>query len=116
MIALLPVFALLLKALYLGGRQRYPQRPRQYAEHLVFAAHDLSFLFLAAIIAVTLPASWLRTAIALWVVAYGLWATKAVYGGRWLGVLARAWVLGISYLVMFTFVTIGLLVAAAAIR
>ena len=41
---------------------------------------------------------------------------KAVYGGRWLGVLARAWVLGISYLVMFTFVTIGLLVAAAAIR
>jgi len=41
---------------------------------------------------------------------------KAVYGGRWSGVLARAWCLGISYFVLFGFVVVGLLITAVLLR
>ena len=47
---LLPAFALLLKLVYLGRRRRYPRRPRLYGEHLVFAAYDHAFVFVAATI------------------------------------------------------------------
>lgn len=116
MVVLLPVFALLLKVLYLGGARRYPLRPSLYSEHLVFAAHDLSFLFLVVMIAVIVPWGWARTALALWVLAYYLWAMKVVYGGRWSGVLLRAFVLAISYFVLFSFVVVGLLLAAVLLR
>jgi Protein of unknown function (DUF3667) len=116
MVVLLPVFALLLKVLYLGRTRRYPLRPRRYSEHLVFAAHDLSFLFLIVMIAVVVPWTPVRVALGLWVVIYSVWAMKAVYGGRWIGVLARAWCLAISYLVLFGFVVVGLLVTAVLLR
>ena len=77
---LLPAFALILKLLYLGRRRRHPTRPRRYAEHLVFAAHDLSFLFLIIMIGVLVPWAWLESVLGVWVVAYGLWAMKSVYG------------------------------------
>jgi hypothetical protein len=41
---------------------------------------------------------------------------KAVYGGRWSGVLARAFVISVAYLVLFAFVTAGLVLAAIVIR
>ena len=44
MFVLLPAFGFLLKVLYLGRRRRYPDRPRLYSEHLVFAAHNTAFL------------------------------------------------------------------------
>ena len=116
MIVLLPAFALLLKLLYAGRARRYPQRPRRYAEHLVFAAHDLSFLFLVLIVAVAIPWTPVRVVLTLWVIAYSLLAMKAVYGGRWSGVLLRAWVLGVSYVILLAFVTAGLLVAAVVVR
>ena len=47
---------------------------------------------------------------------YGLRSMKVVYGGRWLGVFARAWALGVSYLVLFAFVTLGLFLAALLVR
>ena len=50
MAQLLPAFAVLLKVLYLGRRRRYPARPRLYGEHLVFAAHNHAFLFVAGIL------------------------------------------------------------------
>ena len=37
MFVLLPAFAGLLKIVYLGRRRRYPDRPRLYSEHMVFA-------------------------------------------------------------------------------
>jgi hypothetical protein len=116
MVVLLPAFALMLHLLYLGGRRRHPARPRRYAEHLVFASHDLSFLFLVAIVAVLVPGAWVDALLALWVVAYGLWAMKAVYGGSWIGVVARGACLAAGYLVMFVFVTVGLLLAAIVLR
>ena len=47
---------------------------------------------------------------------YLLSATRVVYGGRWLGIAARAIVLGFAYLILFAFVTIGLIVAAVLLR
>ena len=116
MVALLPVFALLLKLLYLGRARRYPLRPRRYSEHLVFAAHDLSFLFAIIIIAVLVPWTPLRFALAAWTAVYGLWAMKSVYGGRWSGVFARAAVLGVCYFVLAGFIIVGLLVTAVLVR
>ena len=112
MVALLPVLALLLKVLYLGRERAHPLRPRRYAEHLVFAAHALAFLFAMLSFAAVVPWSPVRTAIAIWIAAYGLIAMKVVYGGRWLGVAARAAALGVSYFVLFAFVTAGLVVSA----
>lgn len=116
MVVLLPAFALLLKLLYVGRARRYPLRPRRYAEHLVFAAHDLSFLFLIVMIAIVVPWAPVRVGVSLWAVAYSLWAMKAVYGGRWSGVLLRAWCLAIGYFVLFAFVVVGLLITAVVLR
>jgi hypothetical protein len=116
MVVLLPVFALLLKLLYLGRARRYPLRPRRYSEHLVFAAHDLSFLFVIVMLWAVFPWQPLRVLLMLWGVAYALWAMKAVYGGRWSGVLARAGVLALSYLFLFGAIVVGLIVAAVLVR
>ncbi len=116
MFVLLPAFALLLWLVYAGPRTRHPRRPRRYAEHLVFAAHTHAFVFLVAALAVLAPWAPVQVALIAWSALYGLWSMRAVYGGRWLGTLARAWLLGIAYLVLFSFVTVGLVVAAVVVR
>ncbi|HEX4885005.1 MAG TPA: DUF3667 domain-containing protein [Casimicrobiaceae bacterium] len=116
MFALLPAFALLLLVAYAGRGDAYPRRPRRYAEHLVFAAHNHAFFFLAVALAVAIPWPPLRTALTIWSVVYGLWSMRAVYGGRWAGVLARAWVIAVAYVVLFCVATAGLLLAAIMIR
>jgi hypothetical protein len=109
---LLPLFGLLLKILYVGRARRYPLRPRRYAAHLVFGAHSHSFVFLTGIPLLLLPSGVLRTALISWVAAYLLWSMKIVYGGRWTGVFARAFLIFIVYAVFFGFVVAGLVVAA----
>ena len=47
---------------------------------------------------------------------YLAWSTRVVYGGGWFGIAARAIVLGLAYLILFAFVTIGLVVAAVLLR
>lgn len=116
MVVLLPAFALLLKLLYLGRTRRYPLRPRRYSEHLVFAAHDLAFLFVVVMLLAVIPWQPVRVALVLWGLVYALWAMKVVYGGRWSGVLARAAVLGVSYFVLFGVIVVGLLIAAVLVR
>ena len=116
MFALLPAIAALLKILYLGRSKRYPARPRLYGEHLVFAAHNHAFLFVVGSLITALSQGWFVGVLALWMLVYLLWATRVVYGGRWLGIAARAIVLGFAYLILFAFVTIGLIVAAVLLR
>jgi hypothetical protein len=116
MFVLLPAFALLLKLLYTGRRKRHPERPRRYAEHLVYAAHNHAFFFLVVTLAALAPWAPIRWLLAAWAAVYGLWSMKAVYGGSWIGVLARAWLAGIAYLVLFAFVTAGLVLAAVIVR
>ncbi len=82
----------------------------------MFAAHTHAFVFLVAALAVLAPWAPVRVALIAWSALYGLWSMRTVYGGRWLGTLARAWLLGIAYLVLFSFVTVGLVVAAVVVR
>lgn len=116
MIVLLPAFAFVLMVVYAGRHARYPKRPRRYAEHLVYAAHNHAFFFLAVVLAVVVSWPALTGILWLWAFVYLLWSMKAVYGGPWLGVLGRAWLLAVAYFVLFLVVTIGLVLAAIVIR
>jgi hypothetical protein len=116
MFALLPAFAGLQKVLYLGRRRRYPARPRLYGEHMVFAAHNHAFLFVVGTLLCAVPAGWMRGALWLWAIVYLAWSTRAVYGGSWPGIAARAAVLVTAYSILFSLVTLGLLTAAILLR
>jgi len=114
---LLPAFALLLKLVYLGRRRRYPRRPRLYGEHLVFAAYDHAFVFVAATIMLLLLGRTIALTIGVWVVGlYLLLSMRSVYGGPWVGLLLRAFVLFVSYMVLVGLATAGLVVAAILLR
>jgi hypothetical protein len=115
LVALLPVFALLLQLAYLGRARRYPDRPRLYAAHLVFATHSEAFAALALIAILLVPISAVRWAIATWMAVYLVWSMHAVYGGRWIGTAARALVLALVYMICYGFAMAGLVVAAIAL-
>ena len=80
--ALLPLFALLMKLVYLGRGRRYPLRPRRYAAHLVFGAHNHAFVFLVCAPIALIPIAPVRGALIVWAIAYLPWSMKTVYGGR----------------------------------
>ena len=116
MFVLLPAFGLLLKIVYLGPRRRHPTRPRLYSEHLVFAAHDHAFLFLAIIAATAAPYSWLRTVVIVWIMVYLLASLRVVYRGSWIGIALRSFILFIAYSVLFGLATAGLVLVSVVLR
>jgi len=116
MFVLMPAFALLQLVAYFGRGRRYPDRPKRYAEHLVFAAHTHAFLFLVGVLALSIPVAPVRVALGVWCVLYGLWATKRVYRGRWSGLLLRGYVVGVAYITLFALAIIGLLLVAVLVR
>jgi len=116
MVALLPLFAGFMQLAYLGRSRRYPERPRRYAAHLVFGAHDHAFVFLAVMLLVSVPFGPLRALLGAWIAVYLLRSMKAVYGGRWSGVFARALLVSLLYLVAFAVAMAGLVIAAVALR
>ncbi|MGJ9417273.1 DUF3667 domain-containing protein [Massilia sp. CMS3.1] len=88
--ALMPVFAALLKLLYLGSGRRY-------GEHLLFALHTNAFAFLMLGVLLILPNGLplVGPVLMLWLVFYLPTAMRKVYGGarlvtalRWLVLLA----------------------------
>lgn len=115
-IGLLPLFALLLQVVYAGRAKRHPARPRRYAAHLVFAAHNHAYAFLAGTLIVLVPFAPLRWLLFAWSPAYALLSLHAVYGGRWLGVAARAALVTLVYAVFFFVAIAALIVAAVALR
>ncbi len=112
LIALLPWFALLLQVVYAGRSRRYPQRPRRYAEHLVFGAHNHALACLMLIVTVVSPWEPVSALATLWTFFYLFSSLKNVYGGRWSGALARGAIVAVAYLTMFALVTVLLLVSA----
>jgi hypothetical protein len=114
--ALLPLFALLLKLAYAGRARRYPLRPRRYAAHLVFGAHNHAFLFLVGVMLVLLPSALLRGALIAWAIIYLLRSMKNVYGGRWSGVFARAPLIFLVYTLFFALVVAALVTTAVFLR
>ena len=77
---LLPVFALLLKSLYM-------RRDFFYSEHLVFSIYYYNFFFIAGtlyMIVNLIPGlDWLTYFIVIWIMAYLLWAMKRTYQQSW---------------------------------
>ena len=115
-VALLPAFALLLKLAYVGSGNRYPGRPRRYAEHLVYSAHVHAFVALALILMVIIPVTWIRVLLGLWIVIYVLRARQRVYRGRWWAGMLRALVVASIYTVLIMLTMLGLLVASVLLR
>ncbi|HVN34785.1 MAG TPA: DUF3667 domain-containing protein [Casimicrobiaceae bacterium] len=116
MFVLLPAFAVLLKVAYLGRSSRYPGRPRLYGEHLVFAAHNHSFLFAVGILLFAVPITVVRQILAVWILVYLAWSTRTVYGGSWFGVAVRGFALAVAYFAFFVTANVGLLAAAILLR
>lgn len=115
-VALLPVFAALMKLAYLGRTRRHPQRPRGYAAHLVFGAHDHAFLLLALIAYIVVPFEPARAALQLWIWIYLPWSMRVVYGGGWAGIVVRALGVAVAYLFCFALACAVLVAVAVALR
>jgi hypothetical protein len=77
---LLPIFALILKLLYI-------RRDYFYSEHLVFSIYSYNFFFLAGslqmLIGLVPWLEWLATLLGFWIVFYLLFAMKRMYGQSW---------------------------------
>lgn len=107
MFVLLPVYALLLKLLYL-------RRKRFYVEHFVFALHLHAFTFLAFSLAMLARGTTMAEVLTAWPLVYAFLAMKKVYGQGWLRTLTKYLTLGAAYLVVASiasFLTILLSVA-----
>jgi hypothetical protein len=102
--ALMPVFALLLKLLYLGSRRRF-------GAHLLFALHANAFAFAMLTLLVMVPASLetVSSVLTFWLVLYLPLAMRRVYGGGWFGTVLR-W----GVLMLLHTLCIMLAIAAAA--
>jgi hypothetical protein len=114
---LLPAFAFLLTWMYIFPSRRFPHRPRRFAAHLVYGAHNHAFLFVVVALLAVLPLpSWLTGSVVLYTLGYLLLSMRRVYGGSWVGIAVRALFLATAYAVLFALVVVGLLVAAVLLH
>jgi len=106
--ALMPVFALLLKLLYLGTGRRY-------GAHLLFALHANAFAFaMMALLIVTRSATDLiGTVLTIWMIVYLPLAMRRVYGGGWFVTLLRWVVLALLHLLCIMLAIVLTLSSAA---
>jgi hypothetical protein len=114
---LLPIFALMLKLLYLFKR-------RLYMEHLIVALHSHAFLCLALLLVFSLdalgdaaralaPATGLaERLVVVWMPDYLLLMQKRIYGQGWPMTLLKYGVLGFSYLLLLSFGMVATVVAS----
>jgi hypothetical protein len=105
--AMMPVFALYLKLLYLGSG-------RLYGEHLLFALHTNAFAFLVLILLMLVP-KWIpfsHAALWLWLTFYLPTAMRKVYGGSRLATWVRWMVLMVLHLVGMVVAVLGALAMA----
>jgi hypothetical protein len=108
---LMPLFALLLKFMFLFKR-------RLYMEHLLTALHSHAFIFLSLLmISLSLilrdsladgrawlkgGIDWLVLAMAWWVPIHLLLAQKRIYGQGWIATLFKFAVIGVAYVVLLS--------------
>ncbi len=93
MFVLLPVFAGVLKLLYI-------RRRRYYAEHFVFLLHVHSFVFFLLTIMLLLrgrTGQWVEPVLGFWLIAYIYIAMMRVYGQGWIKTFVKYWTLGWMY-------------------
>ena len=82
----------------------------------MFAAHDHAFLVIVITLLLVIPVELVRQAAGFWIFVYLAWSMHSVYRGRWLGIAVRAGVLLIAYSILFSLVTVGLLLVAILLR
>lgn len=106
---LMPLFALLLKLLYLGSGRRY-------GEHLLFALHSNAFAFLMLSVWMIVPENvpFLRAALVVWLAFYLPTAMRRVYGGS-RRVTALRWLVLMSLHMLSIALAIGVAAAMAVI-
>jgi hypothetical protein len=102
MFFILPLFAAGLKLVYLN-------RGLRYTEHLVFALHLHAFWFVALLFTLG-DVPWLGTLAGLSIPVYTGLAMRRVYRDRWWALLLRTGVLSLLYLVVMSFVFVGVAV------
>lgn len=99
--ALMPVFALLLKVLYLGSGRRF-------GDHLLFALHTNAFAYFIFIVMLLVPWGLVHFVLWCWLLGYLPWAMRRVYNsGR--GTTFVRWLL----LMFFYSILIGLAVGGS---
>jgi len=99
---LMPVFALLLKVLYLGSGRRF-------GEHMLFALHTNAFAFLMFSVILLAQFGLLQFVLWCWLIGYLPWAMRRVYHSSRLGTFLR-W----SVLMLFYAISLGLAVLISA--
>ncbi|KQV49190.1 hypothetical protein ASC95_16280 [Pelomonas sp. Root1217] len=103
MLALQPIFAALLLAMFAGSGRRY-------AEHFVFSLHSHSLWFLALLVAM---AAGLEGLVMFAVFGHGLAAMRRVYRLSWWGAVWRGSVLSFFYFVLLGCVALALVALIA---
>jgi hypothetical protein len=90
MFALVPLFAALLKLVYVRRRMTY-------GSHIVFALHLHAFWLLAVLVSL---AHEYATAVATFAIPiYAIFALRRVYGGGWFKTLTKALIISLLYLI-----------------
>jgi len=97
---LLPLFALILKGLYI-------RRRRLYVEHFVFALHVHAAAFLAFTVMLLARNGYVGIVLTGWLVFYFFHALRVVYGQGWLRTLAKMTLLGFAYFLVLCAGIIG---------
>ncbi len=87
---MMPLFALILKLLYV-------RRKRFYVEHFVFALHVHAFAFLTLTMILLIPSPLVGTLLLIWFLVYLFVALRRVYGQGVVRTLLKYFALGISY-------------------
>lgn len=112
MFLLLPIYALLLKLMYIRSG-------RYYVEHIIYALHTHSFVFLSigSVLVWVLTAPWfgykaappgiLVFAFWGWIALYPWFAMKRMYGQGWWKTTIKYSVLGFSYIFLLAFALAG---------
>jgi hypothetical protein len=116
MFVLLPLFALLLKLLYIRSE-------RYYTEHLIVALHSHSFILQFSVLYLALqalaavswpwlaqPVEWLATATLIWIPTYLLLCQKFYYQQSWGKTLLKFWLTSSLYSVLFMSAISGLII------
>ena len=116
MFVLLPLFALLLKLLYIRSE-------RYYTEHLIVALHSHSFILQFSVLYLALqalaavswpwlvqPIEWLATATLIWIPTYLLLCQKFYYQQGWGKTLLKFWLTSALYNILFMSAIMGLII------
>lgn len=102
---LLPLFAFLLKIVYINTG-------RYYTEHLILAVHNHCFIYISLFISGLLKflpshiiTETLKAIVLIWIPVYLFLSLKNTYGEGWLSTIIKYIVLGVSYSIMFGIVS-----------